>query len=371
MNIRFIIISIILFLVVLVSEYTTYTSLHTAGIIKSTRIEIILISFGVIFPLIFIISMLYSYKHYSIFNSWLNTISSIWLGIISYIFIASLIIFMLIMLNYYFDLKIPIKIISNILIVIALASITYGIINSGNLRIVRWNVTSEKLSKDWSDKKIVIISDLHLGSVRRERFFKKIVDKVEKENPDIVFIVGDLIDGSSFPYEKWLSEINSLSPQLGIQYVEGNHEKYSQEYEIFKSGIPQSLNNLTDKKVIINNTQIIGLDYKTNESGDEINKELESLNYDKNKSSIILMHDPKNVASLSNEGVSLVLSGHTHGGQFFPWTILINRLYKKYTHGVLYTGNTASVTSAGVGTAVIPIRIGTVPEIIVLTIKGN
>jgi predicted MPP superfamily phosphohydrolase len=261
--------------------------------------------------------------------------------------------------------------ISSILVILALGQVILGIINADNPQIVRWNVTSEKLSKDWNNKKIVIISDLHLGSVRREGFLRKIVDKIEKENPDVVFIVGDLIDGSSFPYEEWFKKLSPLKPQFGILYVEGNHEKYSQEYEKFKSGLPQFLNNLTDKKVIINNTQIIGLDYKTNESGDEINKELESLNYDKNKSSIILMHDPKNIASLSNEGVSLVLSGHTHGGQFFPFTILINILYKNYTHGVFYTGNTASITSYGVGTSLLPIRIGTVPEIVVLTIKGN
>lgn len=369
MNIRFLIIFIILFFIILVSEYATYASLHTAGIIKSARIEIILLPLGVILPLIFIVSMLYSYKHYSIFNSWLNTISSIWLGVVLYVFIASLIIFLLIMLNHYFDLQIPVKIISNILIIITLALMTYGIINASNPRIVRWNVTSEKLSKDWGDKKIVIISDLHLGSVRREGFLKKIINKIEKEKPDVVFIVGDLIDGSSFPYEKWFSNFSLLKPQFGILYVEGNHEKYSQEYDKFKSELPQSLNNLTNKRIIINNTQIIGLDYKMNESEDEINKELESLNYDKNQSSIVLLHSPKNVVALSSEEATLVLSGHTHGGQFFPFTTLVNSLYKKYTHGISYTDNTASITSAGAGTSIIPIRIGTIPEIIILTIK--
>lgn len=369
MNIRFIIIAMVLFLIVLLSEYVTYISLHTAGIISSARVETILMSLGIIFPLIFIITMAYSYKHYSVFNSWLNTVSSIWLGILLYVFIASVIIALLVLINYYFGLMIPIKIISGILIILTLALVTYGVINADNPRIVKWEVKSEKLSRDWSGKKIIMISDVHLGTMRGEGFLKNVVDKINKENPDVVFIVGDLIDGSSFPYEKWLSEFSSLKPQFGIFYVEGNHEKYSQEYDKFKSAIPPYINNLSNKKIIVNNTQIIGLDYKMYEMDNEINKELETLQYDKNQPSIVLIHDPRNNSDLSKEGASLILSGHTHNGQIFPGTLLIDGTYKQYAHGVSYTGNTVAVTGAGVGTAIIPIRIGTIPEIVELTIK--
>lgn len=369
MNMRFLIMGIVLFFIIIVSEYMTYASLHTAGIIKSTRIEIILMSLGIIFPIIFIISMIYSYKHYSLFNSWLNSISSVWLGVVFYIFIASLIVFILIMLNYYFNLQIPIKIISNILIILMMSLIVYGIINASNPRIVKWEVKAETLAKDWEGKKIILISDVHLGSVRRDNFLRRIIQKIEKENPDIIFISGDLIDGSSFPYEQWLNEFSILKPQLGIFYVEGNHEKYNQEYEKFKSQIPNFINNITDKKILINNTQIIGLDYRQNQTEEEIRLKLESINYDKNQPSIILMHDPKDTEILSKQEVSLVVSGHTHGGQFFPFTFLVNDLYEKYTHGISYTNKTASVTSYGIGTSIIPIRIGTIPEIIVLNIK--
>lgn len=369
MNTRFIAVSIVLFLIVIVSEYITYASLNTAGILKSQRIGIILMSLGIIFPLVFIFSMMYSYKHYSIFNSLINTISAIWLGIVFFLLIASLIVFVLIMLNYYFNFQIPVRVISSILIVIMVFLITYGVINSNNPKIVNWNITSEKLSKDWSGKKIIMISDVHLGSVRNEKFLKKIITKIKAEKPDVVFLLGDLIDGSSFPYEKWFTEFSTLKPQFGILYVEGNHEKYSQEYDTFKAALPQSLNNLTDKRVIINNTQIVGLNYSESRYDGDINKELEILGYDKNQSSIVLMHDPKNVKDLSVEGATLVLSGHTHGGQLFPFTFLVKTLYKKYTHGVSYTGSTASVTSSGVGTSLLPLRIGTTPEIIVLTIK--
>jgi predicted MPP superfamily phosphohydrolase len=368
MNIRFLIISFALLIVVAIGEYTAYASFHYAEIIKSARLEIALIILGITLPIIFIISMLYSYKHYSVINSWLNIISSIWIGFIIYSLIASLIIFLLIILSSYFNFQIPIKIISSILMLLVFIVTSYGIWNSNNPRIVEWHVKNEALSKDWSGKKIVIISDVHLGTIRGETFFKKIIDKINNTNPDIVFIAGDLIDGPAFPYEKWLKNVSILNPKFGNLYAEGNHEKYNQEYSKFISSLPPTLINLTNKKVEVNNTQIIGLDYKQNESGEEVKSELTSLKYDKNQSSIILIHDPKNVEALAESGVSLVISGHTHGGQFFPITALVNYLYKKYTHGVTNTGKTTSITSYGVGTSILPIRIGTVPEIIVLTI---
>lgn len=371
MNTRFIIIGIILFLITCASEYLTYASLHTAGLIKSTKVEVILMSLGVIFPIIFIITMVHSYKHFSLLNAWLNTISAVWLGIVLYIFIASLVVFVLIMINSYIGFQIPLQLISSILIVLTLSLVTFGIINAHNPRIVRWTIASEKLAPNWSNKKIVIISDVHLGTARGERFLKNIVRKIDAEKPDIVFILGDLIDGSSFPYQKWLSQFNTLKPELGIQYIEGNHEKYSQEYEKFKSELPVSLNNLTDKKVIINGTQIIGLNYAESYRPGDINKELASLDYNASQPNIILMHNPKNVPDLATEGANLVLSGHTHGGQLFPFSLLVKSIYKQYTHGVSYTKDTASLTSDGVGTSILPMRVGTIPEIIVLTIEPD
>lgn len=369
MNERFILVAVILFFVILISEYVAYASFHQAGIIKSTQLEILLMSIGIILPIIFMGSMVYGYKNYSLINSILNTISSIWLGIIFYIFAASLLVFLSIMLNNYYDLHLPIKLISNSLVLIVLFLITYGVINASSPKVVRLEIKSEKLSTNWNGKKIVLISDIHLGFIRKDVFLKKIVEKIEKEKPDIVFIAGDLINGEAFPYKKWLEEFSVLKPEYGILYVEGNHEKYNQEYEKFKSEIPDYINNITDKKIHINNTQIIGLDYRENQTKEQIENILTTLSYNKEEPSIIIMHDPKDTIYLCQNEISLSLSGHTHKGQFFPFTLIVNDIYKKYAHGLSYTNKTASITSSGAGTSIIPIRIGTRPEIVTITIN--
>ncbi len=362
-------ISFILFITIGLSEYIAYASIHHIEIIKSTGVERTLMILGVILPLAFIISMIYGYKHYSTFNSWINTASSVWIGLVIYILIASLIVFVLVAVKIYLDINIPFSLVSGISVLVVFVFVVYGVWNASHIRITNMEVNSLELSQNWNNKKIVLISDLHLGQQRGLKYLKNIISKINEEKPDIVFIVGDLIDGPAFPYKEWLSEFNKLNTQLGIFYTEGNHEKYNQEYSSFKSSLPESLIDITDKEVNINNTQIIGLDYKQKETAESIKAELESQGFDSSKPSIILIHDPKSVKHLSDLGAMLVLSGHTHGGQFFPFTTLVNLIYKKYTHGVTYTDATASVTGYGVGTSIIPMRIGTKPEIIILKIK--
>ncbi len=366
---RFVTISIILSLIILVSEYIVYASLHDARIIKSQQLETILMVLGFVFPIIFIFSIRYSYRHYSLINSWLNVISSIWILIVSYLFIVYVFITILIFSNSFFNLKLNIEIIYNTFFIGVLITTLYGILNSRNIKIVRVEIDSDKLRKHWSDKKIIIISDTHIGNINRVRFMKKIVKIMKSENPDIVFNVGDLIDGAAFPYKECFEPLSFLDPGLGSYYVEGNHETYSKDYKKFRLEFPKNLVDLTGKKIIMNGTQIIGLGYKERESSNEIISRLKSLEYNSEMPSIILVHDPKNIEAISSLGATLVLSGHTHNGQFFPFTIIIKRLYKKYSHGVAYTNNTASITSCGVGTSVVPMRIGTTPEIIVLKIK--
>jgi hypothetical protein len=328
-----------------------------------------MLAMGMILPVMFIGAMIYGGKNFSLLNSWIYTIGGVWLGLLMYLAITTLIISILLLLNNYLGLSIPIRLITLILIFCSITTVIIGIINANKIRVINIEVNSPALSPLWKDKKIVFSSDTHLGLIRREKFMRRIVDIINNEKPDIIFNLGDLIDGPSFPYKKGFAPMSELKSTLGNYYVEGNHERYSQEYNIFKENFPKNLNDITSKKIIINNTQIIGIPYGAIKGSNEINQELEQVKYDKNIPSIILMHDPKDTDKLADNGVSLVLSGHTHAGQFFPFTLLVKKIAGKYFHGLTYTKDTAEITSSGVGTATVPIRIDTVPEIVVVTIK--
>ena len=366
---RFFFIFIVFLIVITTGEYVIYLLFKQLNFFKYLYIKNILIILGIVLPLMFVGAMAYGSKHFSLLNSWFYTAGAIWLGIITYIFIATIIVSILILINNSLGFNWPIKGIYLVLIILALGITTYGIYSASNPRLIKWAVNSPSLASLWKDKKIIIISDIHLGDVRREKFMQKVVDIIKTEKPDIVFNLGDLIDGPAFPYGKGFAPIYELNPSLGNYYVEGNHEGYNMEYSVFKSNFPKNLNDITGKKIMINNTQIIGIPYGMMKSKEDIINELKEVTYDKNVPSIILMHDPKDIPYLAENNISLVLSGHTHAGQFFPFTLLLQKMYGKYNHGVAYTSNTSSITSSGVGTAIVPIRVGTTPEIIELTIK--
>lgn len=350
------------------SDYLIYISFHSLEIFSNLHLEKTLLLMGMIFPFIYIISMIYRQKHFSKLNSWVYTAGALWFGIIFYLFVVAFIISILILINNFFGFNLPIRFLTITLVSIALITILYGIYNANNPKIVRWEIKSKSLKKLWKNKKIVFISDTHLGNMRREKFIKKIVDTINSEKPYITFNLGDLIDGPSFNYEKVFAPFDNLKSAVGNYYVEGNHERYSKEYSLFRSHFPKNLNDITNKKIIINGTQIIGLPYHK-KSKNKIKNELNNLNYNKNMPSIVLMHDPKNTFVLVKNNVSLVLSGHTHAGQFFPFTIVLKILRGFYFYGVKYVANTVSVITSGVGEAMPPIRIGTNSEIVVLTIK--
>jgi len=313
-------------------------------------------------------AMVYGTKHFSIINSYLYTIGGVWLGLLAYVLAVSVILALFILINSYGNFNLPLKQIAVGLILLAIITVLYGINHAVNPKVVKFEVTSPVLSPLWKGKKIIIVSDIHLGIIYREKFMKKIVNIINKEKPDIIFNLGDIIDGPSFPYEKGFAPLYELKPSLGNYYVEGNHETYSAEYPVFKSYFPKNINDLTGKKLLVNGTQIIGIPYSMLRATGDIQKELDKVSYDKQVPSIILLHEPKDIKTLADNNVSLVLSGHTHSGQFFPVTMLVNWIYGKYNHGVTYTENTASLTTSGVGTAVTPMRIGTDSEIVVLKI---
>ena len=357
---------LLLLTIIAIGEFIIYETFHTIGLLYGMYLKIFIAKL-IILPLLFLITAYLGFNKFSKIGSFIYIITALFIGLVMYLVAGTLFLTILILINS-FVAPLPLQLIGMIILIVLILLTLYGFINASNPRIVKWSTKSEALKDLWKDKKIILISDTHFGQIRREKFARKIVNIINKENPDIVFHVGDLIDGPSIPYEKTFAPLMDLNPPLGTLYVEGNHERYSQEYDKFRTYFPKCFTDMTDRKIIVNNTQIIGLSYRMNETHEETRERLKALGYDENIPSIVLLHDPKNSRALTDINVSMVLSGHTHGGQFFPITMIVRRIYKALAHGVSYENNTASVTTYGVGTAMMPMRVGTIPEIVILQI---
>ena len=227
--------------------------------------------------------------------------------------------------------------------------------------------------------KIVLLSDLHLGYHNRRSEFKKWVDLINAEHPDLILIAGDIIDISVRPLleENVAEEFHRL--KAPVYACLGNHEYYSGEPKAGEFYREAGIHLLRDSVARIGNIAIIGRDDKTNPHRKSISeiirqaKESKSLTAfaDKKKHqefTILLDHQPYHLEEAEQNGIDFQFSGHTHHGQVWPISWITDAIYED-AFGPLRKGNTQYYVSSGMGIWGGKFRIGTRSEYVVLTLK--
>jgi predicted MPP superfamily phosphohydrolase len=255
------------------------------------------------------------------------------------------------------------KIISGIIIlVLVLIICLYAVINASIIKVNSYDIPINNLQKDIN---IVQISDVHLGPIRSESYLKELVEKINILNPELVFITGDLTDGSIDLSKENLLPLKDLKAKTF--FVTGNHETFG-DVNLF-------LNNLKENNVFVlqneltnyNGLQIIGVN--NYETTDDFNNVFSKINYDVNKLSILLFHQPLKL-DLIKDKVNLHLAGHTHNGQIFPFRYFVYLRYD-FISGLRYVNNTYQYVSQGTGTWGPYMRLFTNNEITFITLKKS
>lgn len=350
------------------SSYVVFRVGQTIGLLRGTSATIAMFVM-ILLPISLIATMAISRNTWNPLIQYFYIPGATWLPYLLYLFIGSVFVGILYFISVKFSLSIPVREIGLAIFITVNILIGYGVWNASNPKVVTYEIDSPTLSKDWGGKTIVLIADTHLGIVRREHFMVKVVSLINSQNPDLVLMAGDVIDGPVFPYQKGLDPLQNIQSVFGTVFTPGNHEGYNTQHGLFYPVISNLTTTLIDQKTKKNNTQIIGLDYVQSETKEQILSRLDLTGFSKEKPSIVIMHDPKNSHYLQDAGVSLVVSGHTHCGQFWPISSIVKSMYKEYTHGVVEKNGQVHVTTCGAGTAMSPVRIGTTPEIVILKIK--
>ena len=244
--------------------------------------------------------------------------------------------------------------------------------------------------------RIVAISDVHLGFATRKKHLQRYVEKINSLSPDIILIAGDLIDNSIKPVEqqRMQEELGMLRAPGGIYMVPGNHEYISRiaDVEAFLKKTPVVL--LRDSVVLHPyGVAIAGRDDSSNRkrlSTEELLRKInETASADKDCDNvataeaasevsgrygkeyacpvILLDHQPYEIALKDSLGVDVQFSGHTHRGQVWPMSILVNRMYEQ-SHGYRKWNNSHVIVSSGLSLWGPPFRIGTNSDIWVMNI---
>jgi uncharacterized protein len=249
---------------------------------------------------------------------------------------------------------------------LAAAVTAYGVINAAATRVKRITVKLPNLPASWRGRTAVLMSDLHLGNYRGPGFARGMVKMANRLNPDVVFIAGDLYDGTPGDLVRLAEPISGLKARLGSFFVEGNHEEFSDSTKYLKAVAAAGVRVLKNEVVVVDGLQILGVAYGDATHGEHFRKILRSTGFDRARPSILLEHAPDRIEVSAQEGVSLQLSGHTHRGQFWPWTLAAARMYGKYVYGLQRIGEMQIYTSCGAGTWGPPLRVGNNPEIVAI-----
>ena len=214
--------------------------------------------------------------------------------------------------------------------------------------------------------KIVQLSDLHIGPVHSTGFLKKIVEKTNELDPDLVLITGDLADGTTIYSESTFAPIDNI--KAPVYFTTGNHEYYGGLDQILALIDKTKAKILRNEKVEVNGVEIIGLDDSRDRHA--IMQKIERLKPNPNKYTILMHHRPVGLENAQKLGVNLMLAGHTHSGQFFPMTIFAKLVWKRFK-GLYQYKDTYLYSSSGTGTWGPPLRLGSSSEITLLKLSNN
>lgn len=232
-----------------------------------------------------------------------------------------------------------------------------------------YEIKINNLPDFWVNKKIVHIADLHLGPIWRQKFLKRVFRKIEALAPEAIFISGDFFDGSQADFS-WLGGVLSkFQPPQGVYYSFGNHDLDLGAEKVHKLLDPWPIEILENSLVLKSGLQIIGLNFQDRDNYLAPGDQLAKTPYQSELPSILLYHEPKDPLAFKIAGIDLQLSGHTHGGQIFPFNLLAAKLYGWRAHGLYQDGHYHLSVTSGLGTWGPPLRLGTRSEIVLITLK--
>jgi uncharacterized protein len=258
--------------------------------------------------------------------------------------------------------------VAGVLLASAIGTSIFGVINARMLRVRKVSVRLARLPEAWRGRRALLISDMHLGHVNGAEFAKRVAAEARDLKPEIVFIAGDLFDGSKVDAAKMLAPLREMRPPLGIFFVGGNHEEHGGAAKFEAAVRAAGIRVLHNECVTVDGMRIVGVPYGPAAYPLHMRAFLEELHLKNGPASILLNHVPNRLAIAEHAGVSLQLSGHTHGGgQLVPFNFITRRAFGEFTYGLHGFGEMQVYTSSGAGTWGPPMRVGTNAEIVLLT----
>jgi len=229
--------------------------------------------------------------------------------------------------------------------------------------VLRVPMRLAKLPRRMDGFRIALVSDIHLGPMRGRAHTQRIVDTINRLDADLVAIVGDLVDGSVAELGSAAEPLRGLVSRRGSYFVTGNHEYYSGYRQWVHEVAALGVTPLRNDRVEVSGLDLAGVnDLGGRDVGDGPDFDRALSGRDLFRPVVLLAHQPVQVVESVRRGVDLQLSGHTHGGQFRPFDLVV-RMEQPVVTGRAKYGDTQLYVTNGAGFWGPPVRVGAPPQI--------
>jgi predicted MPP superfamily phosphohydrolase len=258
-------------------------------------------------------------------------------------------------------------------VVAALGTTAYGLHEAAMPTVTPVTVTSPQLPEGFDGLRVALVTDLHVGPVRDASFTQRVVDEVNAQRPDVVVLGGDLVDGKVSQVSDALAPLADLKAPLGVFAVSGNHEFISQEADAWlKHWETLGITVLRNENVALrrqsDTIRIAGVHDETGTGADAADVDGALGSAPPGGFTILVAHQPRQALDAQGRGIDLQLSGHTHGGQVWPFRYAV-RLQQPVIDGLQTVGDVPVLTSRGAGAWGPPVRVLAPPEIPLVTLR--
>ncbi|MGI5356991.1 metallophosphoesterase [Streptomyces sp. CA-252508] len=246
---------------------------------------------------------------------------------------------------------------------------TYGVLRGP--RVKRVTVPLAKLARGAHGYRIAVVSDIHLGPILGRAHTRRIVDAINATQPDVVAVVGDMVDGSVEDLGRAAEPLAELRARDGSFFVTGNHEYFSGAEEWVDHVRELGMRPLRNERVEIAGFDLAGVNDIAGENyGDGPDFAAALGDRDRARAAVLLAHQPVVIHDAVEHGVDLQLSGHTHGGQLWPGNFLAE-LANPTVAGLERYGDTQLYVSRGAGAWGPPVRVGAPSDITVVELASK
>ena len=250
----------------------------------------------------------------------------------------------------------------------------YGFIHAASPRLKEVTIELPHLEDEVT---AVQLTDIHLGHFRGRKHLRKLVNMVNDAHPDVIFFTGDFLESWYNCSEEVIAPMKEL--KAPVFFVDGNHDTYVDAAHVKSLCRGAGLRVLENETVEYAGLQIVGLDYMVADenarddmhaalSDETIKSAMPKMGVKDSMATVILHHSPVGARYMEAAGGDLFLAGHTHGGQFFPLTLINDRLFE-YNRGLYHRDGMEVYVSCGSGTFGLPLRFGTDSEVTLLHLR--